>query len=102
MQNPMDLQKNRLLREYSTFGIGGPSRCFLEIRTIEQAEEIMIFCRKQQMRYFILGKGSNCLFSDQGFDGLVILNKIDFFESMKPGVFHVGAGYSYSLLGTKT
>ncbi len=49
----------------------------------------------------ILGKGSNCLFDDRGFDGLVILNKIAFCEFEGPLV-HVGAGYSFSLLGTQT
>ena len=55
----------------------------------------------QKVPFFILGKGSNCLFDDQGFNGLVIHNKIDFchFEGCRVSV---GAGYSFSLLGSQT
>lgn len=34
--------------------------------------------------WMVLGKGSNCLFDDRGFPGLVILNAIDFVEPLGP------------------
>jgi UDP-N-acetylmuramate dehydrogenase len=95
-------QSNHLLRPYTTFQIGGPARHFIEIQTIADMQEVIAYCHQNRLRYFILGKGSNILFDDQGFDGLVILNKIAFFEEPSPGLFHVGAGYSFSLLGTRT
>jgi UDP-N-acetylmuramate dehydrogenase len=49
----------------------------------------------------VVGKGSNCLFDDRGFDGVVILNKIVFCQWEWP-IVHVGAGYSFSLLGTQS
>lgn len=95
-------QQNRLLSEVSTFGIGGPAFYFVEVRTMEEMRETLLYCRDQSIPYFILGKGSNCLFDDRGFDGAVIFNKIDFLESVSAGVYHVGSGYSFSLLGTQT
>jgi len=71
------------------------------VRTVEELAEAMTFCRARGLRFFPLGKGSNLLFDDRGFDGLVILNKIHFcLESQ--GLWNVGAGYSFSLLGVQT
>jgi UDP-N-acetylmuramate dehydrogenase len=95
-------EQKKPLSELSTFGIGGPARYYTEIREIEEAKRIISFCHREGLRYLLLGKGSNCLFDDRGFDGVVIANKIAFFEQTQPGFFHVGAGYSFSLLGTQT
>lgn len=94
---PLQLQSNRNLSEFSTFGIGGPCRYFAQINTIEEMQEAYLL----NMPILIVGKGSNCLFADEGFDGLVLLNKIDFCEWRENEVY-VGSGYSFSLLGAQT
>lgn len=90
--------ENESLANYSTFGIGGPARFFVKVHTVEEMREAILSGHP----YLVIGKGSNCLFHDKGFNGLVILNKIDFFEDLGNGKFHVGAGFSFSLLGVKT
>lgn len=94
--------QGKLLSGLSTFAIGGPARYFIEVKEIALMQEVLRFCHTEKLAYFILGKGSNCLFDDKGFNGLVILNKIDFCKELSPGKFYVGAGYSFSLLGTQT
>ncbi len=89
------------LSELSTFGIGGPAHFFAEVHKIEDLQFLLKYCHSQNLSYFVIGKGSNCLFDDRGFDGLIILNKIAFCHFEWP-VVHVGAGYSFSLLGTQT
>lgn len=98
----MQTKQDIFLKNYTTFGIGGPARYFIEVRTIEDMQKAILHCRQNKLPYFILGKGSNSLFDDKGFNGLVILNKIDFIDRPASGVFHVGAGYSFSLLGAQT
>jgi UDP-N-acetylmuramate dehydrogenase len=95
-----ELQKT--MSQLSTFGIGGIAASYVEVRTIPEMQKALRYCSKHQIPFLVLGKGSNCLFDDQGFDGLVVANKIDFFEQPEPGLLHVGAGYSFSLLGTQT
>lgn len=95
-------QECKHLSELCTFGIGGPARYFTEVRTIEQMRDALTYSKEKSIPHFILGKGSNCLFDDRGFNGLVILNKIDFMERPADNIFHVGAGYSFSLLGSQT
>ncbi len=94
--------QNRLLKELSTFGIGGPAKYFVEVKQISDMQKILSYCNENLVPYFILGKGSNSLFDDRGFDGLVISNKIDFLHKSEDLCRHVGAGYSFSLLGNQT
>lgn len=102
MDAPFPVIENKLLSSLSTFGIGGPAKYFFEARSTEQLQEAIIYCSKKKMRYMILGKGSNCLFDSRGFNGLIIANRIDFLKQEKEGLFHAGAGYSFSLLGSQT
>jgi len=97
----LKLEKNRFLSEFSTFGIGGPIGYFSVIETVTEMQEALQFCRKEQLPFFILGKGSNCLFHDQGFPGVVLQNKINFCHWEDPFV-RVGSGYSFSLLGSQS
>jgi len=99
---PPALQSNKFLSDYCTFGIGGPARYYVETKDIQDLKFALQFCWEQKLPYFVLGKGSNCLFDSKGFDGVVIHNKIDHCNQPEPGIFEVGAGYSFSLLGTQT
>ncbi len=95
-------KENKPLKEVCTLGIGGPARYFVEVREIQEMVAAIHLSKKLGLSFLILGKGSNCLFDDKGYNGVVILNKIDFMQEVEPGVFHVGAGYSFSLLGVQT
>lgn len=97
----MNLQTNRFLSEFSTFGIGGPIRYFTEITSLEEAQAAYAWARIQNIPVLIVGKGSNCLFSDAPYVGLVLLNRIDFC-AIDGVVVSVGSGFSFSLLGVQT
>lgn len=95
-------ERHRSLKELTTLGIGGPAHYFIEVHDITMMQEVLLVCKEQQLPYFILGKGSNLLFDDRGFAGLVIANRIQFLNKINEHTWHVGAGYSFSLLGTQT
>jgi UDP-N-acetylmuramate dehydrogenase len=97
----MQFIEGKKLSDLTTFGIGGPARYFIEVADIPSLQKVVAYCYHNNLRYISIGKGSNVLFDDRGFDGLVILNKICFCEE-QDGIFHVGAGYSFSLLGVQT
>lgn len=96
------LQKNIPLSKFTTFGIGGPAKFFAEVEKIEQVSPLFRFCQEEKCPFLILGKGSNTLFDDRGFPGLVILNKLTDFREISPTRFYVESGFSFSLLGAKT
>ncbi len=95
------LIQNKPLSSLSTLGIGGPAKLYAEVREVKEMQAVLAHCKTHQLNFFILGKGSNCLFDDLGFNGCVIHNKIDFLHT-SDHQFHVGAGYSFSRLGTQT
>jgi len=95
-------QTNVLLSEHCTFGIGGPAKFFCKVKTVAEMQALVAEAVNTSTPYMILGKGSNTLFDDRGFNGLVIANGIDFLENPEEDVWHVGGGYSFSLLGTQT
>jgi UDP-N-acetylmuramate dehydrogenase len=66
------IKTNEPLSKHSTFKIGGPARYFVETSTIDELKEALEFAKEKKLEVFFLGKGSNLLFSDKGFNGLVI------------------------------
>lgn len=76
----MKLQENVLLKNYSNYKIGGPAKFFVEANSTEELKEILHSVQNDNQKIFILGAGTNVLISDKGFDGLVILNKIEGIE----------------------
>ena len=97
----LQVETTRSFSEFSNLGVGGPIDYFAEVKTLDQMIEGLHFAKQKGLPFFILGKGSNCLFSDQRFSGVVLLNKIKFCNWF-PSKVEVGAGYSFSLLGTQT
>lgn len=66
------IQENIPLAPMTTFDIGGNARYFVEVRNIEDIKEAIAYANDQSLKYFVFSGGSNTLFSDNGFDGLVI------------------------------
>lgn len=70
------------LSEYSTMKVGGEAKYLLFPKNVEEIAEILKICEENHIKTFILGNGSNVLFSDKGFNGAVVslkkLNKISF------------------------
>jgi UDP-N-acetylmuramate dehydrogenase len=76
MQNlPEDVKENVLLKDYSTFKIGGNAKYLCVAKTEEEVKIALDFAIENKSKIFVIGKGSNLLISDKGFDGLVL--KID-------------------------
>ena len=69
----MKIEKNKSLEKYTTFRVGGNADIFV---TIEKKEDIQnekfLEILHNSKHIFILGGGSNTVFSDKGFRGTVI------------------------------
>jgi len=68
----MEFQKNVLLKNYTTFRIGGRARYFFAAGTKEKIIWAIKRAKEKKLPFFILGGGSNLLVSDEGFKGLII------------------------------
>lgn len=69
---PLKIEKNKILANFSTFKIGGAAKYFARVKNQKEIEKAIKWAREKKLPFFILGGGSNVLFSDKGFKGLVI------------------------------
>ncbi len=67
-----ELKINEQLAKYCTFAVGGPADYFYQASDSESLQKILKFAKENSVPYLIIGKGSNILFSDSGFRGLII------------------------------
>lgn len=81
----MNIFQNEPLKNHTTFEIGGPADEYYEPESFVELIEVIHQCRAQKRKYFLLGGGSNLVFSDAGFRGAVIctkkLNKIKLIDN---------------------
>jgi len=69
------LKENFLLKNCTSFGIGGPARYFAMPETVDELFNLVEDASASNLKYKIIGNGTNILFCDNGFNGLVISTK---------------------------
>jgi UDP-N-acetylmuramate dehydrogenase len=90
-------QENKPLAPFTTFGIGGPARWFVQAASEDEIVESTAWALQRGVPLFVLGGGSNLLVSDAGFSGLVLrvgLRGIAVQDAANPGqkIFSAAAG----------
>lgn len=79
----MFIQDNVPLQAYSTMRLGGKAAYLSEINSREELPKLVDWANERKLPILMIGDGSNIVWSDNGFDGLVIVNKIMGFETQK-------------------
>lgn len=73
-------KKNVSLRDFCTIKIGGVGKYICFPKSFNQVKNLMQYIRKKKIKFFVVGNGSNVVFEDDGFSGILInvkfLNKI--------------------------
>lgn len=67
----VDIKQNVSLASFTTIGLGGNARYFASCRTVDHVRDALRFSQDHHLRTHILGGGSNIVFSDEGYNGLV-------------------------------
>jgi UDP-N-acetylmuramate dehydrogenase len=68
----LKISENISLAAYTTLGIGGPARWFVEAASEAEIAEACDWAHGKGAPLFVLGGGSNLLIADEGFPGLVL------------------------------
>jgi UDP-N-acetylmuramate dehydrogenase len=66
------LRENVPLAPLTTFRIGGMARYYAEVSVAIEIAEIFEYAEQHKLPLYVLGGGSNILFSDTGFPGIVV------------------------------
>ncbi|MCG6144068.1 UDP-N-acetylmuramate dehydrogenase [Leptospira bandrabouensis] len=92
----MFVQNNVHLAPHTTLQLGGEAKYFISIKTIEDLRYALEFCKNENLPFFILGGGSNTIFRDSGFPGVIFKMQIPGIRCLDSNneysIFQVGAG----------
>ena len=86
------IKENISLKDYTTFKIGGKAKYLAEVQNQNQLIDTLRWAKENHAPFFILGNGSNVLFSDRGFKGLVVKINNPSFQKINSSTILVGAG----------
>jgi len=92
----MNVVENVSLRDYSAMRLGGKARFFGQAASEDELKKLVAWAKKQAVPIIVIGEGSNIVWRDRGFDGLLIANRITgrevLDEDEKSATIRVGAG----------
>ncbi len=98
-ENNINYKLNENLAKYTSFKIGGKANVFTVPKNDDEIIFILQLCKSENIKYYFLGKGTNVLFSDNGYNGVIIhigdaFNKIN----VSGNIITAFAGVSLSTL----
>ncbi len=64
--------KNESLKKHSTFKIGGEAKYIVMPSCVDEIKELISYLKNKNIKFYVIGNGSNLLFDDDGFDGVIV------------------------------
>lgn len=93
--------ENPIMKKYTTYKVGGEALAMIYPDDVDSLIKLLKYLNQNSIKYKILGNGSNVIFKDELYDGVIInLSKLDNFE-VDDTVITVGAGYNLTKLSLK-
>ena len=94
---------NEPLKKHTTFRIGGAADLLVTPQSEEQLIKLFKYIKENCIRYVVIGNGSNLLFSDEGYRGIVVkigseLSSIEAIPCENGMIINAGAGTLLSKL----
>lgn len=98
-------RENQILAPYTTLGLGGPARYLCPCEDVATARSIAEEARSSGLPLHVLGGGSNTVFLDGGFDGVVLHVRLKGVEVIQDGghaLVRAAAGEDWDALVVRT
>ena len=77
------VERNPLLSKYTTYKVGGKALAIVYPKNVDGLIKLLRLLKENDVKYKILGNGSNLLFSDSLFEGIIIklssFDEVEFF-----------------------
>lgn len=89
------------ISKYTTYNVGGHALAMIFPKDIYSLIELMKFINHYHIKYKVIGRGSNLIFSSELYDGILI--KLDHFDELEinGNEITVGAGFQLIKLATR-
>ena len=68
----IDYKKDETLKKHTTMRVGGNAKYVFFPTSSDEIKAIISYCKDNNEKYILIGNGSNIIFSDKGYDGIVI------------------------------
>ena len=93
--------ENPLMKDYTTYKVGGKAICIVLPDDENSLIRLLTYLKDNSVKYMILGNGSNVIFNNSGFDGVIV--KLDNFNNLNiiNNKIIVGAGYKLNKLALR-
>ena len=93
-ENIGQIEKNVSISKYTTYKVGGIAKAVVYPKDVNSLIKLLRILKTEKVPYKIIGNGSNLLFSDKKYEGILIklteFNQVQFFGNK----IRVGAGFS--------
>ncbi len=98
----LEILENVDLKDYTTFKVSCIADFLAKPKNEQELCHLLDILKQKEIRYKVLGKGSNVIFVQPKFEGVII--SLEYFQKLKRegNKFHVGAGYSLMKLALDT
>lgn len=73
-----DIYVDEPMSKHTSYAIGGPARFFVQVFSIRALSALREACEKVGMPMTVIGRGSNLLVSDDGYEGVIVTLGRDF------------------------
>ena len=90
-----DIYAHEPMARHTTYRIGGPARFYVRVSSISALSHLVEVCQSEGVPWVVMGRGSNLLVADEGFEGVVVSLGRDFRSMVVDDERHcflVGAG----------
>lgn len=96
-----EVLENVDISKYTTYNVGGHALAMIFPKDIYSLIELMKFINHYHIKYKVIGRGSNLIFSSELYDGILI--KLDHFDELEinGNEITVGAGFQLIKLATR-
>lgn len=102
-QNICKIDEDVSLSKLTTYRVGGKAACIAYPKDVNELVNLLKLLKSSNVKYKLLGNGSNLLFSDNDYNGVLIkLSEFDNIEFISKNKLKVGAGYSLIKLSLLT
>jgi len=96
-------EKDVLMKNYTTYRVGGKAKYIVYPKNTDSLVRLIKYLRSNNIKYKILGNGSNLLFSDNCYDGVLIkLSEFNNIKFLAKNKVRVGAGFNLIKLSLLT